>query len=211
LRAPIKHMAPEAKRRLAYHEAGHAVAIRLFQAHHRISRITIIRQGQAFGHVSHYPAQDINEIQLTKLMLRNYLKVAVAGRAGEIEFCGVAGQTLGVGGDFRSSRNILAQMALAGMLGPLGGAIGRPQDIAMTGHSGGAAPTPAMVAAMEQEFNAVLVETRQALREHAHVMDALVAILLEKDEMLADEVEAFFDQYSLFTPDPTLLPEGVIP
>src|SRR5690606_6658344 len=58
LRAPLKHISPEARKRLAYHEAGHAVAVRLFMPDHRIARITIIRQGSAFGHVWHYPARE---------------------------------------------------------------------------------------------------------------------------------------------------------
>jgi cell division protease FtsH len=40
LRTPIKHLTREAKERLAYHEAGHAVAVRLFQPEHRISRVS---------------------------------------------------------------------------------------------------------------------------------------------------------------------------
>jgi cell division protease FtsH len=59
LRAPLKHIAPESRQRLAYHEAGHAVGVRLFLPGHRIARITIIRQGGAFGHVWHYSARDV--------------------------------------------------------------------------------------------------------------------------------------------------------
>src|SRR5262249_35302160 len=51
LRAPLKHISAEARSRIAYHEAGHAVAVRLFLPENRIARITIIRQGSAFGHV----------------------------------------------------------------------------------------------------------------------------------------------------------------
>ncbi|MBE0690683.1 MAG: AAA family ATPase, partial [Anaerolineae bacterium] len=58
LRSPIKNLSKEAKERLAYHEAGHAVAVRIFMPYHRISRITIIRKGAAFGHVYHYPARE---------------------------------------------------------------------------------------------------------------------------------------------------------
>lgn len=207
LRSPIKHMSPEAKKRLAYHEAGHAVAVRLFQPHHRIARITIIRQGQAYGHVSHYPAQEMFQGSYTRKTLKEYLMVSVAGKAGEMEFCGLGSQTLGVGGDFRSIRSILTSMALAGMLGPLGGAMGRTQDIAQTGMTG-VAPTPEMQAAMEEMFQDILRETRQALRANTHIMNALVERLLEKEEMLADEVAAFFDTFGLHTPAPRALPEG---
>lgn len=209
IRSPIKHMSPEAKRRLAYHEAGHALAVRLFMPHHRIARITIIRQGQAFGHVSHYPAQDMYQGMQTLRKMEDRMKVSVAGKAGEIEFCGLSEQTLAVGGDFATIRSMLWQMAMAGLLGPLGGALGRPQDAMHTGGSGTSSPSPEMAKAMEEEFQKILKETRKALRDNSHIMNALVERLLAKGEMLADEVRAFFDEYGLHTPDPKLIEDNI--
>ncbi|MBL8118292.1 MAG: AAA family ATPase [Anaerolineae bacterium] len=209
LRAPLKHISPEAKKRLAYHEAGHAVAVRLFMPHHRIARITIIRQGQAFGHVSHYPAREAYQGMQTKKQMLNRLKVAVAGKAAEIEFCGLENQTLGVAGDFMSIRNTLNRMALAGMLGTLGGAVGRAQDFMVTGSNSFASPTPEMAQAMEETFQNLLRETRETLRENRETVEALVQVLLDKEELLADEVRTFFDRYNLPTPDPTTFVDGV--
>ncbi|MEZ4668632.1 MAG: AAA family ATPase [Anaerolineae bacterium] len=208
LRSPLKHISPEAKKRLAYHEAGHAVAVRLFMPHHRIARITIIRQGQAFGHVSHYPARESYQGMQTKKSFLNRLKVSVGGKAAEMEFCGLDNQTLGVGGDFASIRNGLNAMALAGMLGPLGGAVGRVQDAMATGSNNLVSPTPEMAAAMEETFQQILKETREALRQNGHIVEALVQLLMQKEELLSDEVRAFFDQYGLTTPDPTTFIEG---
>jgi len=53
---------------------------------------------------------------------------------------------------------------------------------------------------MEETFLMVLDEVRTALRTYHEMGEALIALLMDKDEMLADEVEAFFDQYGLFTP-----------
>ncbi|MBA3872608.1 MAG: AAA family ATPase [Anaerolineae bacterium] len=208
IRSPIKNMSPEAKRRLAYHEAGHALAVRLFMPHHRIARITIIRQGEFFGHVSHYPAQDVYQGMQTITKLENRMKVSVAGKAGEVEFCGLNEQTVGVYSDFNTIRGILWQMAMAGMLGPLGGALGRAQDITITGEGGTSAPSPEMAKAMEEEFQKIFTECRTAMRERKDIMDALVNLLLEKNEILSDEIRAFFDRYGLHTPDPTLLDAG---
>ena len=208
LRAPLKHISAEAKKRLAYHEAGHAVAIRLLQPHHRIARITIIRQGQAFGHVSSYPAREAYQGMQTKTQILNQLKVFVAGKAAEIEFCGFENQTLGVGGDFAYIRNKLNAMALSGMLGPLGGAVGRSQDFTVTGTNSMSAPTPEMAQAMEEVFQDLLKETREVLRANGHVVEALVQELLQHEELLADEVRAFFDQFGLTTPDPTTFVDG---
>jgi cell division protease FtsH len=204
IRSPIKNLSREAKERLAYHEAGHAVAVRLFMPYNRISRITIIRQGMAFGHVSHFPAREAYQGLRTNEQYMDRLRVSVAGKAAEIEFCGLQNQTLGVGGDFFNIRMLLRQMALAGMLGPLGGAsafrfsmMGMSQEI-----------PPEMAQAMEETFQQVLNETRTALRQHSEVVHALVKRLMEQEELLADDVKAFFDQYGLHTPEPTIVKDG---
>src|SRR5690606_15499028 len=95
LRSPVKHISREAKERLAYREAGKAVAVRLFLPEHRIGRITIIRQGMSFGHITHFPAREAYQGMMTKSQYLDWLRVKVAGRAAEIEFCGVPNQTLG--------------------------------------------------------------------------------------------------------------------
>jgi cell division protease FtsH len=204
LRSPLKHMAKEARERLAYHEAGHAVAVRLFLPDHRISRITIIRQGMAFGHVQHYPAREAYHGMIIKDRFMDRLRVAVAGKAAEIEFCGLRNQTLGVAGDFRNIRSTLYLMASAGMFGPLGAVMGNRSDMMMTGSG----VTPEMAQAMEEVFQQVLAETRKKLREHAPMVRALVEQLLDREELLADEVRGFFDQYGLYTPDATLIKNG---
>ena len=205
LRAPLKHISLESKRRLAYHEAGHAVAVRLFLPHHRIARITIVRQGAAFGHVSHYPARESYQGLRTKEQHLAHLCVSVAGKAAEIEFCGLENQTLGVIGDFAKIQSMLINMAAAGMLGPLGGAMTYSFDL-MTGKFTGL--TSEQAKAIEEAYQTILNDTRKALRDNAHIVEALVALLLEKDELLADDVRAFFDQYALYTPDPTVIRDG---
>jgi ATP-dependent Zn protease len=192
LRSPIKNLAKEDKYRLAAHEAGHAIAIRLFRANYRISRITVIRQGSAFGHVMSYPATEEYDYMSTFDDLMNRLRVSVGGRAGELEFCGVGHETLGVGGDFVHIRSVLYQMANAGMFGPLGGNMGMSVESLN--------PTKEMREAMEETFRMVLEEVQLSLRLHREMGEALIQLLLQKNEMLADEVEKFFDQYGLFTP-----------
>ncbi|HLU12182.1 MAG TPA: AAA family ATPase [Oceanobacillus sp.] len=192
LRSPLKNIAKEDKYRLAAHEAGHAIAIRLFRPNYRISRITIIRQGGALGHVMSYPATEEYDYMSTYDDLMNRLRVSVGGRAGELEFCGIGNETLGVGGDFANIRYVLFQMANAGMFGPLGGNMGMSVESIN--------PTKEMREAMEETFRAVLEEVQLALRLHREMGEALIQLLLQKNELLADEVEQFFDQYGLFTP-----------
>lgn len=188
LRSPIKNLAPEDKYRLAAHEAGHAIAIRLYRPSYRISRITIIRQGGAHGHVSSYPALEEFDYMSTFEKLMNDLRVSVAGKAGEMEFAGENSQTFGVGGDFARIRFVLTQMANAGMFGQLLWDVSEDQQM------------PETMELMENTFRNVLEEVRLALRTHREMSEALIQLLIEKDELLAKEVEVFFDQYGLYTP-----------
>ena len=61
-------------------------------------------------------------------------------------------------------------------------------------------PTPEMREAMDETFRMVLDEVRMAFRLHREMGEALIELLMEKNELLADEVEAFFDQYGYYTP-----------
>jgi cell division protease FtsH len=196
VRSPIKNLAKEDKYRLAAHEAGHAIAVRMYMPTYRIARITIIRQGGAHGYVRYYPATEEFDYINTYDALMNRLRVAAGGKAGEMEFCGEGFQTLGVGvgfgdpSDFGHIRAILYAMANAGMFGQIGA--GRQiSEVNLT---------PEMREQMEEMFRMVVSEVRMALRLHKEMGEKLIALLMEKDELLADDVEAFFDAYGFFTP-----------
>jgi hypothetical protein len=90
------------------------------------------------------------------------------------------------------------------MLGPLGGSL--RIGVTMMGMS--TSVSPEMAQAMEETFQRVMKETRKALRQNEHIMRALVELLLEREELLADEVKAFFDQYGLHTPEPSMIKDG---
>jgi cell division protease FtsH len=205
LRSPLKHMAPEAKRRLAYYQAGKAVAVRLFLPMHRISRITIVRQGMHFGHVWHYPAQESFQGLQIKPELLQRVKVMIAGKASEIEFCGIENQSVLVGRDLNNIYRLLGAMANAGMFGAMGATLSYGFDM-----SRGFVTrwTPEQSRAIEEAYQQVLRETRTELRKHAEVVHALTELLIAKEELLPDEIREFFDQYGLHTPDPTIIRDG---
>jgi cell division protease FtsH len=209
LRSPLKHMAPEARRRLAYYQAGRALAVRLFLPEHRIARITIVRQGESLGHIAHYPAREVYPGMLIKDQLMNRLCVSVAGKAAEIEFCGATNQTTLVlmgdmdrPGEMQNIYERLSMMVGAGMFSSMGGAMDMMLDVRRGGY--GPQLTPGQAHDMEEAYQKIMLETRMALRQHAHIIEALVALLLEKEELLGHEATEFFDQYGLHTPDVVL-------
>jgi ATP-dependent Zn protease len=213
LRAPIKHISKEARERLAFYQAARAVAVRLFLPEHRIARVTIIRQGLAFGHVSHFPARDAFQGLATRDQFLNSLRALCAGRAAEVEFFGEQFQSTSVlanmgnrygDSDFGRIRFMLHNMARAGMFGPLGGSL----RIGVTMNGYNMPVSPEMSDAMEETFQGIMKDARKALRKNEHIVRALAALLLEKEELFADEVRAFFDQYGLFTPDASMIKDG---
>jgi len=209
LRAPLKHLSPEARERMAFYQAGKAVAVRLFLPENRITRISIVRQGQAFGHIWHYPAREVYQGMRTKDQHMNRLRVMIAGKAGEIEFCGVEHQTLSVERDYDNLRDLLYAMTSAGMFGTMGGGmVQQPSWI----YPGTWVMQPRLTAeqaeAIEKAYQSVLVQTREALRENAYIVKSLAALLLKEEEMLAEEIQEFFDQYGLYTPAPSVMVNG---
>ena len=107
-------------------------------------------------------------------------------------------------GDFGNIRRWLGFMARAGMLGPLGGSL--RIGVSMAGMS--TSVSPEMAEAMEDMFRRIMLETRKALRQNEPIVRALAELLIEKQELLADDVKAFFDQYGLFTPEASMIKDG---
>ncbi len=193
LKSPIRNMDPKDRYRLAAHEAGHAIAVRIYESDYRIARITIIRQGGAHGYVLPQPTTENPRELYTYDQFLNRLRTFVAGKAAEMEFCGEGSQTLGVGGDFQAIRYWLGQMAAGGMFGPIG--------VSM--------PESREVAEMQEElFLSVLHETREMLRVYRTMGEELIQLLLDKEELLARDVEAFFDRYGLYTPKIEIKPHA---
>jgi ATP-dependent Zn protease len=189
-------MTHEQRFRLAAHESGHAMAVRLYMPHWRVARLTIISQGGALGYMLPRPAIEEYEYTSTYDFLMNRLRISVASKAAEIEYCGEGSQSLGVGfstsggSDFGNIRTNLRRMQEAGMFGILGVTREEQEEIRKR---------------KEELFLMVLDETRHAMRTHREMGEALIHLLLEKEELHAEELEAFFDQYGLYTPKVQLL------
>ena len=69
------------KRLTAYHEAGHAIAVRLVSSTVKVDRVTIIPSGRAGGFTSYKPDEDRH--YTTKGQLIEQIMVSLGGRAAE--------------------------------------------------------------------------------------------------------------------------------
>ncbi|NJN16216.1 MAG: AAA family ATPase [Oscillochloris sp.] len=106
LRQPIRSMSYEERRRIAYHEAGHAYAMVKLLKKERLTKVTIVRHGNALGFAAWKPEEEIHT--RTKDELLNRIKISLGSRAAEELFLNI--QMSGVTGDLQSATGLAAMM-----------------------------------------------------------------------------------------------------
>ncbi|MFO7171122.1 MAG: AAA family ATPase [Chloroflexota bacterium] len=106
LRQPIRSMSYEERRRIAYHEAGHAYAAVKLLRKERLTKVTIVRHGTALGFAAWKPEEEIHT--RTKDELLDRIKISLASRAAEEIFLGV--QMSGVTSDLQSATGLATYM-----------------------------------------------------------------------------------------------------
>ncbi|MBC8078352.1 MAG: AAA family ATPase, partial [Chloroflexales bacterium] len=106
LRNPIRSMSYEERRRIAYHEAGHAYAMVKLLKREQLTKVTIIRHGGALGFAAWKPNQEVHT--QTKDELLHRIQIALASRAAEEIFLDI--QMSGVTSDLESATQTAAYM-----------------------------------------------------------------------------------------------------
>lgn len=106
LRQPIRSMSYEERRRIAYHEAGHAYAAVKLLRKERLTKVTIVRHGSALGFAAWKPEEEIHT--RTKDELLDRIKISLASRAAEEIFLNI--QMSGVTGDLQSATGLATFM-----------------------------------------------------------------------------------------------------
>jgi len=74
-------MSDKEKRLTAYHEAGHAIAVKVASTTNKVDRVSIIPSGLAGGYTAHKPEEDIS--YKTKSQLIEEIIISLGGRAAE--------------------------------------------------------------------------------------------------------------------------------
>lgn len=185
LRQPIRSMSLEERRRIAYHETGHAIAQALLVPWQRIVKVTIVRHGDALGFMQ--PKEKEERHTQTKEEIETRIQVSLASRAAEEIF--LKTQMTGFAGDLASA----TQMAIVYC-----GSVG------MNGHLFSMSVLQSSPATMQVEVENFLEQqfkkVKQLLMANQDMCHALAAALLEKDELLEEEVMEIINR---FTPNLT--------
>ncbi|MGZ4130066.1 MAG: AAA family ATPase [Actinomycetota bacterium] len=187
LKQPVKYSTRE-KEMVALHEASHAVAsYSLERADMQIQVITIQKRESALGLVS---TQEIEEMFLrTQKQLLARIQVSLAGLVGEEIWFGQT--TTGPSSDLvNATRNAAAYVGLFGM-GKSLVSVGAMAPTMMDGD-----PIRAVLSDPERrkEIDALLEECRNRVRtllqQKRHAVEGVRDALLEREELIGDEIEA---------------------
>jgi cell division protease FtsH len=181
LKQPIRSWNLTDRREVAYHEAGHAVAARYLRPSHRISKATIIRRGHALGYVQQRPREE--RTSLYARSIETQIMVSLAGHVVESRFL----DKLSTG---PSSDLMSATLAAEDYVGHL--AMG-PTKIIIPMKQNEPPIGPVIVAAHEL-LDQLYEETDRLLHEKEAAIHHLAKALIERDELIGDELEQVFTE-----------------
>jgi cell division protease FtsH len=190
LKQPIRSWNLTDRRETAYHEAGHAVAARYLRPEHRISKATIIRRGHALGYVQQRPREE--RTSLYARSIETSIMVALAGHVIENRFLDKL--TTGPSSDLNYATSAAEDYVGSLAMGPTRVIIPMRPDQAPIG--------PVLVAAHEL-LDQLYAETERLLREKEPAVHHLAKALIERDELIADELEAVFAEVEQTHPELT--------
>ena len=179
----LSELTPIERRRLAYHEAGHAVACYYLMDRYFPAFVTLHRHGDLEGAAA-FAAWRQKETIVTRskedILAR--IQVALASRAAEELFLDV--NLSGVTGDLQSATSNAAMYVGAyGMDGTLtsGFALGGMEKVPKANER--------IEAILQSQFKAV----KHLFREHSEAVMAVAEALIEQDELVADEIKQLID------------------
>lgn len=184
------------KRLTAYHEAGHAIAVRVVSTTVKVDRVTIIPSGRAGGFTSYKPDEDRQ--YTTKAQLIEQIIVSLGGRAAEELVLGEI--STGAASDLKSANGTARKMITKyGMSEELTNMIfGEENDEVFLGKSYGHTRnyseeiSAKIDAEVKRIIDSAYNKVKEILTENRKKLDDVATALLEKERLEADEFEEIF-------------------
>ncbi|HET9671561.1 MAG TPA: ATP-dependent zinc metalloprotease FtsH [Actinomycetota bacterium] len=184
------------RRLIAYHEGGHALVAHVLPNTDEVHKITVIPRGRALGYTLTLPEQD--RFMMTREQLRDELAMLMGGRVAEEIVAGDV--STGAGNDIERATKIARQMVtehgMSDAIGPR--TLGQKQGEVFLGRDWASTPdySDAVAFEIDQEVRRLIDEAHdvalEILTDHRAKLDELAALLLEKETLEREEVEAFF-------------------
>lgn len=198
-------MGPEKKSRVmnekekkltAYHEAGHAIAVKIASSTDKVDRISIIPSGMAGGYTSFRPEED--KSYQTKSQLVESIVISLGGRAAEELVLGEI--STGAYSDLKHANNVARNMVTKyGMSETLENLIfGGDNDEVFIGRDFGHTRnySEEVAAEIDKEVKSIISgayeRTVSILKENMDKLHNLANALLEKEKLEGSEFEEIF-------------------
>jgi cell division protease FtsH len=188
LKQPIRAWNLTDRRETAYHESGHAVAARYLRPSYRISKATIIRRGHALGYVQQKPLEE--RTSMYARWIETQIMVSLAGHAVENKFLDTL--STGPSSDLQAATNAAIMYVTRFGMGPT--------KVVAPLVPGQLPPAPYVVAAHEM-LDDLYAETERLLREKEPAIHHLAKALIERDELIGDELEEVFKEVETTHPE----------
>jgi cell division protease FtsH len=183
LAQPVEYTEAE-RRTIATHEAGHATVAWLVGKSRKLEVLSIIKRKDALGLLAHSDREE--RFLKSQSELESLVEIALGGMAAEEVFFGEISS--GPAGDLQAATTLVAQMiGSLGMDGTLFSyeAVQMPQAANIVAR---VASTDDGKARIEERLAAARVRARAMLAENRHVVEALRDALLDRHELIGDEI-----------------------
>lgn len=190
-----KVMSEKEKKLTAYHEAGHAIAVKVASTTNKVDRVSIIPSGRAGGYTAHKPDED--KSYHTKSQLMEEIIISMGGRAAEDLVLGEI--STGAANDLKHANGIARSMIMKfGMSETIGNMVFDENDEVFIGRDFGHTKSYSeeMAAIIDREIKSIIdnayEKTKSILNEHINVLHKVAEALLEKEKLEGHEFEAIF-------------------
>ena len=186
----------EEKRIVAYHEAGHAVVMKLLPNSDPVHKITIVSRGMALGYTMPLPEED--HLLYSKNKFKDELAGLLGGRVAEEEVFGDI--TTGASNDLervtKLARTMVTQYGMSDELGPQ--TFGEKEEMMFLGREIGEQRnySEEVAESIDREVRSLVDEAygraREILRSHRAKLDEVAHYLLDNETMDEPAFRAVF-------------------
>ncbi|MGH9127480.1 MAG: ATP-dependent zinc metalloprotease FtsH [Acidimicrobiales bacterium] len=184
---PERHsriLSPDDRYRIAFHEAGHAVASTALSAANPVTKVSIIARGHGGGFT--WWATDGDQVTVTRTQFRNRVVALLAGRSAELLVMGEAssGATSDLEGAVSLARRMVAVLGMGEHLGPFSVAVAANGSVI---DGVGTTYSERIASEIDAEVQAILAEAHlqatEVLQAHRASLDALAQALMESESL----------------------------
>jgi cell division protease FtsH len=202
-------LSEEEKRNTAYHEAGHTVAAKMLPNADPVYKVSIIPRGWALGVTQSLPTDE--RYSRTREYYLDEIAMCLGGRAAEEIFLGhmTTGATKDIETATDIARRMVCKWGMSDRLGPL--TFGKEEEQIFLGreistHKNYSEKT---AVAIDEEVTDIVVSNlkraRDILLEHRDKVEHLAEALLQKETLVADEIDRIMRGEKL-APEPAAVP-----